>query len=133
MQLYVEQMLMYARTKSVNKEYLLEETDLEECCREVLGEYRVYMEEKQVLVQMDFKEKIVLSDKKNLCFMLSQVITNSIKYIGSNGISPRSDKNPFQNPRKQDYLELCDDGWVIKPCEIQYIFEKGFTRETAKK
>lgn len=133
MQFYVEQMLYYARTKSVNKEYLLEETDLEECCREVLGEYRVYLEEKQVLVQMDFKEKIVLSDKKNLCFMLSQVITNSIKYIGSNGISPAQIKIHSRIQENRICLSLCDNGCGVKPYEIRYLFEKGFTGENSQK
>ena len=72
MQSYVEQMLYYARVKAVNKEYLFEEISLEECCREVLDEYRLYLEEKQILVQLDLKEKTVLSDRKSLCFMLSQ-------------------------------------------------------------
>ena len=64
MQSYVEQMLYYARVKAVNKEYLFEEISLEECCREVLDEYRLYLEEKQILVQLDLKEKTVLSDRK---------------------------------------------------------------------
>ena len=53
---------------AVNKEYLFEEISLEECCREVLDEYRLYLEEKQILVQLDLKEKTVLSDRKSLCF-----------------------------------------------------------------
>ena len=57
----------------MNKEYLFEEISLEECCREVLDEYRLYLEEKQILVQLDLKEKTVLSDRKSLCFMLSQL------------------------------------------------------------
>ena len=57
MQSYVEQMLYYARVKAVNKEYLFEEISLEECCREVLDEYRLYLEEKQILVQLDLKKK----------------------------------------------------------------------------
>ena len=47
----------------MNKEYLFEEISLEECCREVLDEYRLYLEEKQILVQLDLKEKTVLSDR----------------------------------------------------------------------
>ena len=43
----------------MNKEYLFEEISLEECCREVLDEYRLYLEEKQILVQLDLKEKTV--------------------------------------------------------------------------
>ena len=41
----------------MNKEYLFEEISLEECCREVLDEYRLYLEEKQILVQLDLKER----------------------------------------------------------------------------
>lgn len=57
MQSYVEQMLYYARVKAMNKEYLFEEISLEECCREVLDEYLLYLEEKQILVQLDLKKK----------------------------------------------------------------------------
>lgn len=133
MQSYVEQMLYYARIKAVNKEYVFEEIDLEKCCQEVLHEYQMYLEEKKFTVHVELAEKSILSDQKNLCFMLSQVISNSIKYTGKN-----SEKQPqiriysgIKNHRV--HLTVSDNGCGVKPYEVPYLFEKGFTGENSQK
>ena len=122
MQSYVEQMLYYARVKAVNKEYLFEEISLEECCREVLDEYRLYLEEKQILVQLDLKEKTVLSDRKSLCFMLSQLIANSIKYTGYEAEKCPKLKISSGNENNRVSLSVCDNGCGVKPYELRYLF-----------
>lgn len=133
MQSYVEQMLYYARVKAVNKEYLFEEISLEECCREVLDEYRLYLEEKQILVQLDLKKKIVLSDRKSLCFMLSQLIANSIKYTGYEAEKCPKLKISSGSENNRVCLSVCDNGCGVKPYELRYLFEKGFTGENSQK
>ncbi|BFL23758.1 HAMP domain-containing sensor histidine kinase [[Ruminococcus] gnavus] len=133
MQSYVEQMLYYARVKAVNKEYLFEEISLEECCREVLDEYRLYLEEKQILVQLDLKEKTVLSDRKSLCFMLSQLIANSIKYTGYEAEKCPKLKISSGSENNRVCLSVCDNGCGVKPYELRYLFEKGFTGENSQK
>ncbi len=130
---YVEQMLYYARIKAVNKEYVFEEINLEECCQEVLNEYQMYLEEKKFTVNLQLEERSILSDQKSLCFLLSQVISNSIQYTG---------KNPEKQPRiriysgiknQRVYLTVSDNGCGVKPYEVPYLFEKGFTGENSQK
>ena len=133
MQSYVEQMLYYAKVKAVNKEYLFEEISLEECCREVLDEYRLYLEEKQILVQLDLKKKIVLSDRKSLCFMLSQLIANSIKYTGYEAEKCPKLKISSGSENNRVCLSVCENGCGVKPYELRYLFEKGFTGENSQK
>ena len=130
---YVEQMLYYARIKAVNKEYVFEEIDLEECCQEVLNEYQMYLEEKKFTVNLQLEEKSILSDQKSLCFLLSQVISNSIKYTGKD-----TEKQPqiriysgIKNHRV--HLTVSDNGCGVKPYEMPYLFEKGFTGENSQK
>lgn len=133
MQSYVEQMLYYARVKAVNKEYLFEEISLEECCREVLDEYLLYLEEKQILVQLDLKKKIVLSDRKSLCFMLSQLIANSIKYTGYEAEKCPKLKISSGSENNRVCLSVCDNGCGVKPYELRYLFEKDLQERTARK
>ena len=117
----------------MNKEYLFEEISLEECCREVLDEYRLYLEEKQILVQLDLKEKTVLSDRKSLCFMLSQLIANSIKYTGYETEKCPKLKISSGNENNRVSLSVYDNGCGVKPYELRYLFEKGFTGENSQK
>ena len=125
-------MLYYARVKAVNKEYLFEEISLEECCREVLDEYLLYLEEKQILVQLDLKEKTVLSDRKSLCFMLSQLIANSIKYTGYEAEKCPKLKISSGSENNRVCLSVCDNECGVKPHELRYLFEKGFTGQNGR-
>lgn len=133
MQSYVEQMLYYARVKAVNKEYLFEEISLEECCREVLDEYRLYLEEKRILVQLDLKEKTVLSDRKSLCFMLSQLIANSIKYTGYETEKCPKLKISSGSENNRVSLSVCDNGCGVKPYELRYLLKRIYRREQPEK
>ena len=132
MQSYVEQMLYYARVKAMNKEYLFEEISLEECCREVLDEYRLYLEEKQILVQLDLKRKSYCQTGKSV-FMLSQLIANSIKYTGYEAEKCPKLKISSGSENNRVCLSVCDNGCGVKPYELRYLFEKGFTGENRQK
>ena len=99
----------------------------------MLDEYRLYLEEKQILVQLDLKEKTVLSDRKSLCFMLSQLIANSIKYTGYEAEKCPKLKISSGNENNRVSLSVCDNGCGVKPYELRYLFEKGFTGENSQK
>ena len=88
---------------------------------------------RQILVQLDLKEKIVLSDRKSLCFMLSQLIANSIKYTGCEAEKCPKLKISSGSENNRVCLSVCDNGCGVKPYELRYLFEKGFTGENSQK
>ena len=128
MQEYVNQMLYYARLKSAGKDYLFEPLSLAECCEEVLENYRPLLEEKGFQVQQDLGEVLVLSDRRGLDFLVSQFISNSIKYCRASGIPELW----LEARKEEESIFFCikDNGIGVRSSEVPFLFEKGFTGDT---
>ena len=69
---------------------------------------------------MDFK---VVTDEKWFIFCLEQLLSNSIKYTGTGGISIRAEEAESGSVR----LFIKDTGIGIRAEDLPRIFEKGFT------
>lgn len=119
----VERVLFYARLGSVEKDYLIKEVSLKQCVLEVLSQNKQFLIQNKVCVYTDSISDSVFSDSKWLCFIVKQIILNSIKYCG--------DKLPVIEIKSQDMgdyvtLFIKDNGIGIKPSEVNRIFDKGF-------
>lgn len=126
MQESIEQMLFYARVKSTGKDYLFEQADVRACIEEVLEDYRPLLEEKGFQILVLVQECDVYTDRRGLCFILSQVISNAVKYSGE------KPEIQIALTRSEDALVLTvrDNGSGVKSCDLPYIFEKGFTGDS---
>jgi signal transduction histidine kinase len=124
-ELCVEQALFYARSRSVEKDYMLRETDLAKTIREAVKNSAVLLIAKRVNVEIAADGNVV-ADGKWLEFILRQLLDNAVKY-GAKNIIFRFENNA---------LTVCDDGIGIPPEDITRVFERGFTgingRQTAK-
>lgn len=123
MQESVNQMLFYARLKSARKDYLLETLSLSECVEDVLEDYRPLLEGKGFLVSTDICDAAVFSDRRGLHFLLSQVISNSVKYC-------RDDIRPELSLffiRKEAHCSLIirDNGMGVRSSDLPYILKKA--------
>lgn len=130
MQEYVDQMLFYARLKSEKNDLFFEQVSLDECVQEILEDYQPLLEEKNFTVTLEALEADVFSDKRGLRFILSQIISNSVKYS-------RKDAAPSLEIRYQIYgtesvLSIADNGIGVRKCDLPYIFEKGFTGDSGE-
>lgn len=119
----VEKVLFYARLGSVEKDYLIKELSLKACVMEVLARNKQFLIQNEACVHTESIPDMVYSDKKWVCFILNQIIFNSIKYRGA---SP-----PVIQVRSQDMgnyvvLSVTDNGIGIKPSELSRVFDKGF-------
>lgn len=127
MQEYVEQMLYYARLKSVHKDYLFEQIDVRECVEEVLEDYRILLEEKIFDVTFQaaagLAEEKVYTDQRGLSFILSQVISNAVKYSGEDPTLEIS----FSRSGHELMLRIRNSGMGVRSCDLPHVFEKGFT------
>lgn len=133
MQEYVNHMLYYARLKGTHKDYLFEPLSLADVCMEVLENYYPLLEEKKFQVIQKIPKIMVLSEERGLEFLLSQVISNAIKYCKPQG-TPQiflfvEQLEPFI------YLHIKDNGIGVQSYDLPFLFEKGFTgdTETARK
>lgn len=128
MQESVDQMLFYARIKGTRKDYLFEHIPIRSCIEDVLGDYRPLLEEKQFQVRFSLPDDTVYSDRRGLFFLLGQIISNSIKYCGT---EPELCFASVQRDGRY-VLSIKDNGIGVRSCDLPYIFEKGFTGDSGE-
>ena len=80
MQAFIDQMLYYARLRGARRDYRFDRLALRSCIDEVLDDYRPLLEEKHFRVELRLADETVFSDRRGLCFLLGQVVSNSVKY-----------------------------------------------------
>lgn len=119
----VEKVLFYARLGTVEKDYFIREMSLRNCVMEVLARNKQFLIQNGVRVIAESIPDTVYSDDKWICFILNQIILNSIKY--------KSDRSPLleivsQKKENHIVLSVTDNGMGILPSEITRVFEKGF-------
>ncbi|MEG0308965.1 MAG: sensor histidine kinase [Clostridium sp.] len=131
MQEDIERMLYYARLKSTCNDYFFKELSLKESCEEVIEEYKVILQEKGIDVILDICDYKVVSDKRGLQFIIRQIISNGVKYnnieVSELHIFIFSEEN-----EKNIKLNIRDNGIGVKPYDLPFIFEKGFTGESGE-
>lgn len=128
MQEDIDRMLYYARLKSAHVDYLFERISLQECCHDVLNEYGILLQERKFRVIDEVQDMQVISDKKGLIFLISQVISNSIKYAKAEEINPFIFIFTDIDRESGDcILGIRDNGIGIKPYDFPFLFNKGFT------
>lgn len=122
--MYVDQILYYARSENPEKDYFIKELNLSDIIHKVLLKYRIYLLDDKISVQVNNLEKTVYTDEKWLLFIISQVIQNSIKYMNK-----KDKKIIIDASENKDnvVLNIKDNGCGIKESDLIRVFEKGFT------
>lgn len=125
---YIEQSLYYARSSSVEKDYLIEEVSLEESVKSVVRQLSNNFIQKNISVDLNLKANNVFSDSKWLEFIIKQVLINSIQYSNSDS----KVKIQSRNIDNAIVLEIIDEGIGISESDIPRIFDLGFTGESGR-
>ena len=122
--LYIEQMLYYARSDNTEKDYFVKKIKLSDIIHKVIIRCRSYLLDKKISLNIEELDYDIFTDEKWVTFIVSQVIQNSIKY---------ADKKKKQINIKaigganNITLIIFDNGCGIKECDLSRVFEKGFT------
>ncbi len=132
---YIEQALFYARSSTVEKDYYIRKTSLQQIVNESIKKNKNILIAKKISLNIHNIENNVNTDSKWIVFILNQIIQNSIKYMKN---SEPSQIEIYAKQQKENViLYVKDNGIGIKRGEITRVFEKGFTgtngRETNKK
>lgn len=122
----ITQMLYYARLKSTTKDYRFEYVNLQDLFEEVLEDYAPLLSEKGFAIYNKLEEESVFTDRRGLRFMLSQIVSNSVKYSNTNPILVIS----LSHSENEDVLSVGDNGIGVKNYDLPYIFQKGFTGDS---
>lgn len=126
---YAEQALFYARSSCVEKDYVLKKVSLRQITAEVLKKNRKVLLAEKISVQCHDLEEEVYSDSKWLAFILQQILSNSVKYMGE---KEKILEWYAGKEKEQVKLYLRDTGTGISARDLPRVWEKGFTGENGR-
>lgn len=125
---YVEQALFYARSTSLEKDYVIKTVSLESMVRSAIKKEARQIIETRATVQLEGLDYQVFADEKWVAFILSQILTNSLKYRkGQLSLECKAYEN-----ETQVILTISDNGIGIPAKDLGRVWDKGFTGENGR-
>ena len=126
---YTEQALYYARSNTVEKDYIITKTNLKDMVNMSIIKNKTTILNNKFELNIHDLEKQVYTDSKWVVFILNQVIQNSIKYSQNEN---QSIEIYAEEQKEKVTLYIKDNGLGIKKSELSRVFEKGFTGENGR-
>lgn len=126
---YVEQTLFYARSNHLEKDYIIKETNLKLLITTVIKKYSKILISYNCEINLSDLDYTVFTDTKWIVFVISQIVSNSIKY------KSEKMKLDFYAEIKNNSIILFirDNGIGISSSEVNKVFDKGFVGANGRK
>jgi signal transduction histidine kinase len=125
---YVSQVLYYARAASLEKDFRVRATSLSDLVRELLKKNSLLLIEAGFSVVQQGLELTVLTDAAWLEFVLTQVVSNAVKYRSK---APRLEFFGERRPHAV-LLRVKDNGVGIPEADLPHVFDKSFSGENGR-
>ena len=120
----VEQTLFYARSNSVENDYLVRRTSLAGIVHAVLRRNSRAFIERGIRVDLTGLDTEVNTDAKWAEFIVNQIVANAVAYVGED--DPAIAVSARRAPQSV-VLQVADNGCGILESELPRVFDKGFT------
>jgi len=125
-----KKILYFSRLGATHKDYSFESLSILGTCREAVEDNLTLLEEAGFSIEYTENDYQVISDKKGLMFILGQIISNSVKYVGNN-LAPRLIFSIADSMNSEQIsLSIKDNGTSIPLSDLPFVFDKGFTGDT---
>ena len=126
---YVEQALFYARSGSLEKDYVLKRCTLRQLVSSAVKKHAAFLIESGVKIKTELLDCEVPADAKWLEFILGQILMNSVRY------RREAPEICFTGTQKANavVLTVSDNGIGIPQKDLGRVFEKGFTGENGRR
>lgn len=126
---FIEQVLYYARSSDVSKDYIIREFSLRDIVMKAVKNNSRDFINRNIKLNINKIEGNIFSDAKWIEFIINQIIINAIKFSipnkGEISISSKVNENNI-------VLTIEDNGVGINEKDIDRVFEKGFTGENGR-
>lgn len=126
---FIEQVLYYARSSDVSKDYIIREFSLRDVVMKAVKNNSRDFINRNIKLNINKIEGNIFSDAKWIEFIINQIIINAIKFSipnkGEVSISSKVNENNI-------VLTIQDNGVGINEKDIDRVFEKGFTGENGR-
>lgn len=126
---FIEQVLYYARSSDVSKDYIIREFSLRDVVMKAVKNNSRDFINRNIKLNINKIEGNIFSDAKWIEFIINQIIINAIKFSipnkGEVSISSKVNENNI-------VLTIEDNGVGINEKDIDRVFEKGFTGENGR-
>lgn len=119
---YINQILYYARVDASKKDYKMDEVFIKDCIDEAIKAYYPLIAEEGIIIKEDVGDVKVFTDKNTLVFIISQIISNAIKYC----------EGVINITNKGKNLYIGNNGPKVADQDLAFIFEKSFSGEVDK-
>lgn len=129
---YIEQALFYARSNTLEKDYIIKDIDLRFSVNKVIKRNSKVLIEKKIKIETLGLEKTVYTDSKWIEFIINQIVSNSIKYIDNNK-KENVIKFYTKNIGENVVLYIEDNGIGMDERDVIKAFEKGYTGENGRR
>lgn len=127
---YTEQALYYARSNTVEKDYYIRKTNLNDIVNESIKKNKNVLIQEKAIVNIHDLDMEVYTDSKWIVFILNQILQNSVKY---KEINRNLEIEIYAKKCKENItLYIKDNGIGIENTEVSKVFEKGFTGKNGR-
>ena len=127
---FIEQVLYYARSSDVSKDYIIREFSLRDVVMKAVKSNSRDFINRNIKLNIKEIEGTIFSDAKWVEFIINQIIINAVKF----SISNKGEVSIFSKINENNIiLTIEDNGVGISEKDIDRVFEKGFTGENGRK
>ena len=126
----VEQTLFYARSSSVDRDFLVRETSLEAVVNPAIRRHARAFIERRIQLEVENLELTVFTDVKWASFIVQQILANAVAYTPDEHAEIRIVAHETE---QAVVLTIADNGCGILPSELPRVFDKGFTGSNGRR
>lgn len=128
---YVEQMLYYSKSKSLEADYLIQPVMLKQLVVDVIRKYKKMMVSAGVFPKLEQLDYEILTDLKWMEFVFGQIVMNAVKYCDRQK-KPQITFSAQESERGMLTFAIADNGIGIPASDVSRVFYKGFTGENGR-